>query len=66
MNGDSTYRATDAYKCASWDCGKQGIGVETRRVQPNGMASSLGFYGYCAEHDPRVFRADVDNNKEGA
>ncbi len=49
-----TYRETDAYPCAYMGCTEQGIGVETRSVQPNGMAASLGFYGFCAEHDPRV------------
>lgn len=47
---ESTYRPTDAYPCAMWDCGKRGTWVETRPVRPNGLPASLGFYGWCDEH----------------
>lgn len=46
------YRATSAYPCAYWRCTKQGVIVETVKVSPNGMPSSVAFYGWCEEHMP--------------
>lgn len=48
----ATTRETTAYPCAHMGCTNPGVGVETREVQPNGMAASVGFYGFCEEHRP--------------
>lgn len=42
------------YRCATWDCGREAVEVETVPVQPNGARGSVAFYGRCAEHSATV------------
>lgn len=46
----STFRRSTAYPCACWPCDQPGAWVEAIQVRPNGMPTSLAFYGYCEEH----------------
>ena len=38
------------YPCARYGCDKWATTVSHVRVQPNGMASSVAFYGACDDH----------------
>lgn len=46
-------RPSKAYPCAVYGCSQPGEWVETRTVQANGAAPSLGFYGACSFHGPK-------------